>query len=286
MLPIFMKQYAQSILITGKYLNVMRECDQRIVCPLELEETPAALSVSLSERQGSRLGKVIEHAYNWAASRLNELFVREFRLFERLHSVKRYFFHEQGDFIAHFLDVASEQLDQRVKLISVQKLNSILEMVVRTTTANSDPFKDDLTCELSNFQLSEQVYAMQNIAGGLGSLNKEAPLQPSAQSIGCDAFTLDYKVGWPLTLILSRKSLAKYQLIFRHLLSFKYVERKLGEVWKNDQSLKELNVASKLRSGYHLRHKMLHFCKNCIYYMTVEVLEPKWHTLMLELREA
>ena len=70
------------------------------------------------------------------------------------------------------------------------------------------------------------------------------------------------------------------------MLIFKYVEQKLGEVWKNDQSLKELQVASKLASGYHIRHKMLHFCKNCIYYMTVEVLEPKWHTLMLELREA
>ena len=35
MVPVFMKQYAQSILVTGKYLNVMRECEceMKINCP-------------------------------------------------------------------------------------------------------------------------------------------------------------------------------------------------------------------------------------------------------------
>lgn len=67
---------------------------------------------------------------------------------------------------------------------------------------------------------------MQNFAGGVAPLNKEAysPVQSVAQILVYETFTLDYKVRWPLTLILSRKSLAKYQLIFRHLLIFKYVE--------------------------------------------------------------
>lgn len=120
-----------------------------------------------------------------------------------------------------------------------------------------------------------------------GSTHEEGGRENSTQGMhGYEALTLDFKVRWPLTLLLSRRSNAKYQLIFRQLLSFKYVERKLGEVWKNDQSLKELEVASRLRGGYHLRHKMLHFVKNCIYYMTVEVLEPKWHTLCIALEEA
>ena len=46
-----------------------------------------------------------------------------------------------------------------------------------------------------------------------------------------ESFTLDYRVRWPLTLILSFKSITKYQLIFRHLLYCKYVERNLENLW-------------------------------------------------------
>lgn len=91
-----------------------------------------------------------------------------------------------------------------------------------------------------------------------------------------EAFTLDYKVKWPLTLILSFKSITKYQLIFRHLLFCKYVERSLENLWLTQQSTKELQVLGIQQHAFALRHRMLHFCKNYIYYMTVEVLEPNF----------
>ena len=61
-----------------------------------------------------------------------------------------------------------------------------------------------------------------------------------------EAFTLDYKVKWPLTLIISKKSINKYQLIFRHLLQCKYTERYLEQVWLHHQSIKEYNVQGML----------------------------------------
>jgi gamma-tubulin complex component 2 len=91
-----------------------------------------------------------------------------------------------------------------------------------------------------------------------------------------EAFTLDYKVKWPLTLILSFKSITKYQLIFRHLLFCKYVERSLENLWLTQQSTKELKVLGIQQHAFALRHRMLHFCKNYIYYMTIEVLEPNF----------
>lgn len=33
------------------------------------------------------------------------------------------------------------------------------------------------------------------------------------------------------------------------------------------------------QQAFALRHRMLHFCKNYIYYMVVEVLEPNFHKL-------
>lgn len=100
-----------------------------------------------------------------------------------------------------------------------------------------------------------------------------------------EAFTLDYKVKWPLTLILSRKTLTKYQLIFRHLLYCKYVEKNLETAWLHHQSTKELNVQRMLKQTYCLRHRMLQFCKNYIYYMVVEVLEPNFHKFKENLKK-
>ena len=57
-----------------------------------------------------------------------------------------------------------------------------------------------------------------------------------------EAFTLDYKLKWPLTLVLNKKAINKYQLIFRHLLHCKYVERYLELVWSTHQAFKECSV--------------------------------------------
>jgi gamma-tubulin complex component 2 len=45
---------------------------------------------------------------------------------------------------------------------------------------------------------------------------------------GLEAFSFEYEVRFPLSLIISRKSLKRYQLLFRHLLHCRHVERTLG----------------------------------------------------------
>jgi hypothetical protein len=37
----------------------------------------------------------------------------------------------------------------------MEKLESFLEMAIRTSSANSDPFKDDVSCELNAYGLIE-----------------------------------------------------------------------------------------------------------------------------------
>ena len=48
-------------------------------------------------------------------------------------------------------------------------MKSLLQLSIRTSSANSDPFKDDLTCDFIPYSLTEQIFAMQNIKGALGS---------------------------------------------------------------------------------------------------------------------
>jgi hypothetical protein len=54
----------------------------------------------------------------------------------------------QGDFLVHFMDIAREELRRRPAQISVEKLQSLLELALRTSVCSADPFNDDLTCDL------------------------------------------------------------------------------------------------------------------------------------------
>jgi len=90
---------------------------------------------------------------------------------------------------------------------------------------------------------------------------------------------------WPLTLVFSRKTLAKYQLIFRHLFKCKYVEKLLETSWLLNQSTKEYNAHKNYLNSHKLRQRMLHFIKNYIYHMAFEVFEPNFHKFKLKMEK-
>jgi hypothetical protein len=52
------------------------------------------------------------------------------------------------------------------------------------------------------------------------------------------ALMLEYRVKWPLSLVLSRRAVTKYQLLFRHLFLIKWVERGLHAAWADQQTTK------------------------------------------------
>lgn len=59
-------------------------------------------------------------------------------------SIKRYFLMDQGDFFVHFMDLTEEELKKPVDDIAPPRLEALLELALRMSTANTDPFKDDL----------------------------------------------------------------------------------------------------------------------------------------------
>ena len=78
------------------------------------------------------------------------------------------------------------------------------------------------------------------------------------------------------------------QLLFRHLFHCKHVERQLAGVWQEHQACTRSvsTVGGALQRAYCLCQRMMHFMQNFEYYMTVEVLEPNWHTMEAKLRAA
>lgn len=64
-------------------------------------------------------------------------------------SIKHYFLMDQGDFYVHFMDLTEEELKKPVDDIIPTRLEALLELALRMSTANTDPFKDDLKASAS-----------------------------------------------------------------------------------------------------------------------------------------
>ncbi|KAL3685944.1 hypothetical protein R1sor_003966 [Riccia sorocarpa] len=287
--PGFLSGLAENILTAGKYLNAVRECGHsiKIQFPDDTQSADAGSSRPYMER--------INIAYSHASSELLNVILNKFDLMGRLRSVKHYFFMDQGDFLVHFMDIAKDELMKRSSTIVMEKLQSLLELALRTSVSASDPYHDDLTCNVEKSALLTQLQS--TVTTGIGSIetggNPESFLanlslngsglgtQSGTSNItGIETFTLDYKVPWPLSLVISRKALTKYQLIFRHLFHFKHVERQLCMTWQAHQATRRLSfVGTAISRSYVLCQKMLHFMQSMEHYLTFEVLEPNWHSM-------
>ena len=215
----------------------------------------------------------IETAYTFASRKLLDMLMDEEQLLARLKSIKHYFLLDQGDFINHFMDIAEDELAKNVNDISEQKLKSLLELALRTSIANHDPFKDDLKCDLEPYTLVKHIMGIVGVSeskpGDLGkgtpaaaSPSTRAASQTYANLVGLDLFTLSYQIKWPLSLVVSKKVLVKYQLIFRHLFHCKHVERQLCKTWQNHQSTKAFALRRSFVQSYALQQQMLHFLQN------------------------
>ncbi|TDH69269.1 hypothetical protein CCR75_002885 [Bremia lactucae] len=276
--PLFLSRVARKILLAGKYLNVFRTCNRQVDCPFAGE-----IHYSSSELVYEEL---IDKAHSYASRVLLDLFVRENDLQTRLISLKHYFLMDQGDFFVDFMDVAEVELKLRADKLSLPRLESLLHLSLQTSTCSSDPYKDDLQCFLSPHNLISHMEAIHQRAqkgprDSLTTFESSSIGHPGYKVI--DAFTLDYKVKWPLSLVVSCGALTKYQMIFRHIFFCKHVERQLCDAWLNHQATKELSLRAALGPSFCLRQRMLHFQQNFVYYMMFEVISPRWHDFQQQL---
>ena len=108
---------------------------------------------------------------------------------------------------------------------------------------------------------------------------------------GIDALTLDYTVKFPLSLVISRKTILRYQLLFRFLLHLKHVEQSLSSMWieqktnpwRRPVSANHQDFENWRRRVFLLRARMLSFVQQILAFAAFEVLEPNWRALEVSL---
>eukprot|EP00741_Cyanophora_paradoxa_P002064 tig00000545_g2000.t1 len=293
--PEFLKKYAEKILTTGKYLNVVAECGRRIDCPFAGE----GLAYTA---QANAYGERIERAHGFASAKLLGLLLEENQLLARLRSLRRYLLVGHGDFLVHFMDLAEDELAKPAHEVAVSKLESLLGIALNTSASAGDPFKEDLRCSVVSYTLIKQLVRVGKAAemhpaapGMPPTPARPTPLEAEPEPIlgsskikGVEGFVLDYRVGWPLSLVVSRKAVTKYQLLFRHIFYAKHVERRLCAAWLSHHSTKEivgmLGPTPGLARAFCLRQRMLHFLHQLLHYVTYEVIEPNAHEFETKFR--
>jgi gamma-tubulin complex component 2 len=233
--PKFLEGVAEKTLRTGKYLNVIRNCGRDVICPFATE-----LNYSLHSRQ---LTEHIEKAYDYASKLLLDLLMTEKALLARLKSLKHYFLLDRGDFIVQFMDMAEDEMRKHIDEIVPSRLENLMELALRTSTAKLDPFNEDLRVHLFPYDLITQLFKVLSITES--TKERDIDIDPIDMNLsGLEAFSFDYTVQWPLSLVISKMVLTRYQMLFRHLFYSKYVERQLSAIWTSCKGSKVLGLSA------------------------------------------
>lgn len=297
LVPPQLEAVKDKVLLAGKYLNVVRECGGVDVSKT-VQDAPTSFDDQLFLDN-------VNSAYAYANSSLLNLLLTTHQLPARLRSLKHYFFLDRSDFFTYFLEMSDLELKKPAKHVNVGKLQSLLDLATRHagSVAVEDPYKEDIKVQINDTGLTNWLMKIVNVQG-LDQDAASAPLSnytPHTASMtddkdkdltGYQALVFDYAMPFPLSLVVSRVTLTRYQLLFRYLLSLKHLETDLAKCWgeqgKNaawKHRSKNPRIELWKRKAWTLRARMLVFVQQLTYYCTSEVIEPNWASLMSRLSE-
>lgn len=290
--PPQLESVKSKVLLAGKYLNVVRECGG-VDISKEVKDVPKSFD-------DPRFLDNVNGAYAYANSSLLNLLLTTHALSDRLRSMKHYFFLDRSDFFSYFLDLSGSELKKSAKAVNVGKLQSLLDLALRQpgSVAAQDPFKEDVKVQMNQVGLTQWLMRVVSTSGldhdpQDGSVERYQTPAPQGSTeeekniIGFDALELDYSVPFPLSLVISRKTVLRYQLLFRYLLSLRHLEGMILSSWEEHNKIMSWTHRSSNRKiemwkrrAWTLRARMLVFVQQLTYFCTAEVIEPNWQTLM------
>lgn len=285
------------VLLAGKYLNVVRECGKTPSAQIDEDETPQTIL-------DDNFVPNVNLAYAEANRHLLHLLLSTHNLLDRFKSLKHYFFLDRSDFLSNWIENAEGDFKKPWNQISIEKLQNIFDLVINSpgSVASLDPYKDDIKISLNKTPFTKWLMHINNIQGfdpETASLFETPAASSKANSVpatdekpisGYEALELNYTVPFPLSLVISRKIIVRYQMIFRFLFSLRYLEAQLGASWKEHNDASTVRHHSKIpqiesikRRSWALRSRMLIFVQQLLYYATEEVIEPAWQALMMRI---
>ncbi|KLO18249.1 hypothetical protein SCHPADRAFT_845287 [Schizopora paradoxa] len=327
-IPPFLEPWKHKILLAGKYLNVLQECGIAVHGRQDSEAMGNADGMD-----GEKFYKSIDSAYGFANSSLVHLLLHDQKLLMRLRYLRRLFFGAESDWLSGFLATPTvlTELRKPTQSVRLSRLQGLADGAFATSGMGNmskdnlgHSYDEGIRIELAKTTLYEWLLKIVNVNGVIGAGPGEEEGGHSEENekeklMVCDAFVLDYNVPFPLSLVISRKTIVRYQFLFRFLLHLRLVQSSLcsmwvdqkGKTWKApyDKGSSVKGGASRppsrataasddagpdappaipqverwRRRVLHLRAKMLAFIQHVMAFITYEVLEPNWRKLEAKL---
>lgn len=272
--PRLLEDVQHKILLIGTYRNIQSILNKN-----------AVLSIRSSLQWDRR---VIQDAINESYAEVNSALMTSLfqsgKLFDVISAAKRFFFIENCDYVQNFLLNIRNEMNRTSKEISKQSLQGAFESALKTSCFGNDPFAESLQLELSTSGLYDSlVKIIQNTSEKPGPTAGNNSNSASAQRVPkiSELLSMSMKIDFPESMILNSKALAKYQIVFRHLIQCIELIRGLS-VPLNRVPMK---VHSQLRQFEIMKNSMLQFVRTMHYYICQNVLEPQWERFSTALRE-
>ncbi|EEH55146.1 uncharacterized protein MICPUCDRAFT_945, partial [Micromonas pusilla CCMP1545] len=246
------------------------------------------------------------------AARLGRLVVANARLLDHLGALRAYFLLGRGDFFQTFFEEAA----------------GLLRAPPRSSTAEADmaaPFAQAaLKSSAVNDPLASRFRLRFNPAergGGDDDVGASAHFQPRRAAAaaaatttsgggatarvpsfdGWDGLELDYAVPWPLGLILTKNTIARYNKLFQYLLRLKRAQLALDDAWCRVQA-DHVFYGEGVRGGsrgrgrgerggafeacQRVRHDIAFLVNNWTTYLQVDVIESQFRRAATRIAEA
>ena len=247
---------------------------------------------------------LIDKIYRWINDTLKNVLFNEKDLILMIHSFKKYFLMEAGDFYNDFIEMNLELLNKGLNSIKEEYIYKKDDNIIKLPITKDDEYKNIFKFIITNMNAEDllKYYAnyhkilksnenditkitsqLEIIDNGLNRKKNEEPKE-SFKVVEC--IEIEPEILWPLNLIFSKKNIMKYKLIFKQLIRLKFIEKLLYNAFILQQHFKELNIQIKLKDSLFLRDCMINFIKNLIYYLFNEVIEPNYLQLIKNLENS
>ncbi|KAG8936682.1 hypothetical protein FRC02_000140 [Tulasnella sp. 418] len=308
-IPPILNVWKHKVLLAGKYLNVIRECGIDIPPAVVMDE-----NVVMGD---DKFYNAIEDAYTHANRTLLELLVKDQQLIPRLRSLRFYYFLTRSAFISAFFENARAELTKTAfRGASLSRLQSLFDLALVGSDDMNAAFRGDVRLSLAKVGLYDFLQKVLSVDGGLPGIGDAGALgqilnddgvqskgkqvrskdkgekDKDTPQVALDAITLDYTVKFPLSLVISRKTLLHYQFIFRFLFHIKSTEQALSDMWLDHKSriwttrTKHQGLEMWKLRVIVLRGRMMDFVTQLLAFVTGDILEMNWGRLETKLEAA
>uniref|UniRef100_A0A0N8BFW3 Gamma-tubulin complex component n=1 Tax=Daphnia magna TaxID=35525 RepID=A0A0N8BFW3_9CRUS len=185
------------------------------------------------------------------------------RFMQHLEALRQYLFLDNGAFSHSLVSNIGRRLGQIThihQLINIPSMNFILQSALNAIHA------DEYHASHLSFYIKE--------ATGTGTLSNF-----KLEALEC--FTLRYRVGWPLNLILTEEVMDDYSQIFSFVLQLRLAAWALEDVYVNLMR----DPPSRWHSVHIARHSIYHFVQTLQNYVMNQLLTLAWSEFLTELKK-